>query len=135
MNAASQTRSGAQSVPARLRTWFVVHFVMDLLFAIPLLLVPVFTLETFGWSTVDPLASRLVGAALVGIGVESFLGRNASVESFHTMLRLKILWSLSACFGIALTIAQGAPVMAWGFLAIFAGFSVVWIYYWRALQR
>ncbi len=123
------------SVPVRLRWWFVVHFAVDLLFAIPLLLVPVFTLETFGWSTVDPLASRLVGAALIGIGVESFLGRNGSVESFRTMLRLKILWSVSASFGIALSIVQGAPALAWGFLAVFAGFSAVWMYYWRALRH
>ncbi|MEP6834674.1 MAG: hypothetical protein ABJB74_14860 [Gemmatimonas sp.] len=122
------------SVPAGLRRWFILHFVIDILFAIPLLLAPVFTLSSFGWSTIDPLASRLVGAALVGIGVESFLGRTGSVESFRTMLRLKILWSLAAGFGIALTIFQGAPTMAWVLLLIFGSFSGVWIYYWRRLR-
>ena len=45
------------------------------------------------------------------------------------MLRLKVLWSLSANLGIALSIAQGAPLMAWLFQAIFVAFSALWISY------
>ena len=123
------------SVPASLRTWFVVHAIVDLLFAVPILIDPAFTLKLFGWTIVDPLASRLVGAALIAIGTESYLGRNASLESFRTMLRLKVLWSLSASLGIALSIMQGSPVGAWFFLLIFVGFSVVWTSYWRRLSR
>ncbi len=116
-------------VPKSLRFWFVVHFWADIAFAVPLLLVPVQMLTVFGWSVIDPLTARLVGAALVGIGVESLLGRNASLDSFRTMLRLKVLWSLSANFGIALTIWQGAPPAAWLFQGIFAFFSSLWIYW------
>ncbi|MGE4234114.1 MAG: hypothetical protein AB7F43_12370 [Bacteriovoracia bacterium] len=118
-----------RSVPKSLRMWFVIHFLADIAFAIPLILVPVETLRIFGWTTIDPLATRLVGAALVGIGVESLLGRNASIESFQTMLRLKILWSVSANIGIALTILQGAPRAAWIFQGIFVSFSALWIFY------
>ncbi len=115
--------------PSSLRKWFVVHFWADILFAVPLLLFPIETLSFFGWTSIDPLTTRLVGAALVGIGVESLLGRNASLQSYQTMLRLKILWSLSANFGIALTIIQGAPRAAWLFQGIFLAFSGLWIYY------
>ena len=83
----------------------------------------------FGWTTIDPLTTRLVGAALVGIGVESFLARNASLESFQSLLRLKILWSLSANLGIALTLIEGAPRAAWLFQGVFVTFSAVWIFY------
>lgn len=116
-------------VPKALRFWFIVHFWADMVFAVPLLLVPVQMLTAFGWTVVDPLSARLVGAALVGIGVESLLGRNASLDSFRTMLRLKVLWSLSANFGIALTIWQGAPAAAWLFQGIFVFFSSLWIYW------
>ena len=61
-------------VPQVLKTWFVVHFVIDMLFAIPLMAAPVFTLELFGWSHVESIATRLVAAALFGIGIESYLG-------------------------------------------------------------
>jgi len=68
-------------VPKSLRVWFVIHFVADLLFALPLFFAPVFTLKLFGWETVDPATSRLVAAALFGIGIESLLGRNASADA------------------------------------------------------
>lgn len=122
-------------VPASLRLWFVIHCVADLMFAVPLFVAPVTTLELFGWTTVDPLVTRLVAAALVGIGVESYLGRHGTREQFRGMLRLKVLWSLTANAGIALSIAQGAPAMAWLFQAIFVGFSALWISYAVRLGR
>jgi hypothetical protein len=116
-------------VPANLRRWFVFHFVVDVVIAIPLLLFPEAVLTQLGWESVDPFASRLVGAALMGIGVESYLGRNAGVEVFRGMLNLKIIWSLSAIFGIGITMVSDGPDMGWAFLGIFLIFALVWIYY------
>jgi hypothetical protein len=113
-------------VPISLRRWFVVHFVADLLFAIPLLVAPVVTLRALGWTTIDPVAPRLVGAALAGIGIESLIGRNDSVDAFRAMLRLKCIWSGVAAVGLALSIFQGAPPITWAFLAVFVGFGVLW---------
>lgn len=121
-------------VPPALRRWFVVHCVADLVFAIPMMIAPVFTLELFGWQEVDPLTTRLVAAALVGIGVESYLGRGSDHAHYLGMLRLKVLWSGAANLGIALSIAQGAPAMAWLFQAIFAGFFALWVTYYRRLR-
>ncbi|MBD3390635.1 MAG: hypothetical protein GF410_01330 [Chitinivibrionales bacterium] len=116
-------------VPRGLRIWFVIHFAADILLALPLLCAPVRTLSLLGWSTIDPFGTRLVGAALMGIGLESLLGRNASAEVFRAMLNLKIIWSLGAITGIALSLAGGAPAMGWVFLAVFCVFSLTWIYY------
>lgn len=112
-----------------LRTWFVIHFVADLLFAIPLLFFPKILLDIFNWGTYDPILSRLVGAALMGIGVESLLGRNASVETFRGMLNLKVIWASCALFAFGAGIAEGAAPIAWGLMGIFALFWVVWVYY------
>ena len=117
-------------VPRALRTWFVIHFAADLLFAVPLLVAPGWFLRPFGWAQVDPVTSRLVGAALVGIGVESLLGRNAGRESFLTMLRLKILWSATATAGLVVSALQGGPPLTWLFVAIFGSFCALWSY-WR----
>ena len=116
-------------VPKALRFWFFVHFVVDVAFAIPLFLAPTKTMTLLGWTTVDPFCARLVGAALMGIGIESLLGRNADSNVFRGMLNLKVIWSLSAIAGIAMSMAQGAPTMGWVFLAIFCSFSGLWIYY------
>ena len=122
-------------VPDSLRFWFVIHFVLDVVFAIPLLVAPEFTLSLFGWTTIDPLATRLVSAALMGIGVESLLGRNATAEVYRAMLNLKIIWSLSAVVGIAASMAAGGPVMGWVILGIFGAFCILWIHYRIRLRR
>ncbi|MCJ7717460.1 MAG: hypothetical protein MUO54_13195 [Anaerolineales bacterium] len=122
-------KSSEKQVPNSLRVWFVIHFAVDMLFAIPLLFFPEVILPLLGWDVVDPVMSRLVGAALLGIGGESLLGRKANREVFLAMLNLKILWASGAVLGIGLGIAAGAPPLAWGFLVIFAAFLGVWVYY------
>jgi len=87
-----------------------------------------------GWNPIDPIASRVVGAALMGIGIESYQGRNASIEVFRAMLNLKVTWSSSAILGIWLGIWMGGAKTGWLFLGIFVIFWVVWIYYWRELR-
>ena len=122
-------KSAEKQVPGSLRIWFVIHFAVDMLFAIPLLFFPEILLPLLGWTVVDPITSRLVGAALLGIGGESLLGRNASKEVFLAMLNLKILWAAGAVIGIALGIAAGGPPLAWALLVIFTVFLGVWGYY------
>lgn len=127
----------AESAPAALRRWFIAHFIIDLLFALPLIIAPVWLLNLFGWQQVDPFTARLAAAALFGIGIESWLGRNASLEGYRQMLNLKVIWSLAAVVGILVSIlqdAQGRPPAAWGILAIFVIFNLVWVY-WRIRLR
>ncbi|HEY5730600.1 MAG TPA: hypothetical protein VIS72_11145 [Anaerolineales bacterium] len=121
-------------VPDSLRTWFVIHFVADMLTGIPLLLFPELIMPFLGWTMIDPIATRVVGAALMGIGIESYLGRNAGIEVFRAMLNLKVIWSSSAILGIGLGIWKGGAQAGWLFLSIFFIFWCVWVYYWRRLK-
>jgi hypothetical protein len=116
-------------IPAGLRTWFLIHFIVDMLFAIPLLLFPEVIMPWFGWEYVDPVMSRLVGAALLGIGGESLFSRTAALDTFRALLRLKIIWAGGAVLALGLGLLSGGPLAAWGFLAVFMGFLGVWIYY------
>ena len=118
-----------KKIPKSLRIWFIIHFIMDILFGLPLLLFPAWTLQLFGFTAVETFTARLVGAALLGIGGVSLWMHNEGMESYRTMLRLKIIWSVSAIIGIFLSVMFGAPSTAWFFLAIFVVFSVVWIYF------
>ncbi|NQT27302.1 hypothetical protein HQ585_18255 [candidate division KSB1 bacterium] len=117
-------------IPKSLRIWFVIHFIMDVITGLPLLIAPVAVLTLLGWRTVDPIATRLVGAALLGIGIESFLGRNAGLEAYRGMLNLKIIWSATALAGFVLSIiTTTVPPAIWLFIGIFAIFHGVWICY------
>jgi hypothetical protein len=116
----------SDTVPRALRGWFILHFWADILFAVPLFIAPRWFLGNLGWTEVDPISSRIVAAALFGIGIQSWLGRNESRATFRAMLTLKVIWSSSATAGIVLSALQGGPAAAWGFAAIFAGFCAVW---------
>ena len=76
-----------------------------------------------------PFAARLFAAALLGIGIESLLGRNTSVEAYRAMLNLKIIFSGSAILGILITMSAGGPPLAWLFLGVFVVFCAVWVTY------
>jgi hypothetical protein len=116
-------------LPASLRLWFVIHAAVDVAAALPLLLAPAATLGLLGWGCVDPVATRLVGAALLGIGGQSFLMRNAGVEAYRAVLGLKVIWSLAACFALFAAIGVGAPPATWAFLGIFIVFAGVWVHH------
>ncbi len=116
-------------IPRGLRHWFIIHFIVDIIFAVPLILFPEIVLPIIGWTDVDPLTTRLVGAALFGIGVESLLSKNSSANVFGALLDLKILWSSAAIVGILFAILAGAPKISWLFLGTFVLFLAVWSYY------
>ena len=122
-------------VPSSLRTWFVVHFITDIVFAIPLLIDPQWTLSLLGWppDAVDPINARISASALMGIGVESWLSRDAAVEVYRAMLSLKSIWSVCACTSVfwvmVSTSLEEPPWGGWLIFGIFLSFSGVWNYY------
>ena len=123
------------AVPPSLRTWFLVHCVIDVLVAVPLFVAPRALLTLLGWTEVDPAMSRVVAAALLGIGLQSALGRGASVEVYRAMLTLMVIWSGAAVVGIAVSRIGGAPPMAALFLVVFVVFSAIWWRYRLQLAR
>ena len=137
MNKRSDSIIEETNVPKGLKFWFVVHFAVDMIFAIPMMLFPTAFLTLFGWEVIDPVSTRVVAAALFGIGTQSFLGRNEGPESYRGMLNLKIIWSIAAMIGIGISLlegAQGEAPLGWAVWGVFLFFSVIWIY-WRIKLR
>ena len=99
-------KSVIPDVPSSLRVFFIVHFAIDVVFAIPLFFFPIEFLEYVGWEFVDPVTARIVAAALFGIGIESLIGSRASNESFLSLLNLKIVFSFAATVGIIVSIGE-----------------------------
>ena len=122
----------SSTVPSSLRAWFIVHFIADLLFAIPLLIDPQWTLSLLGWSpdAVDPINARISASALMGIGIESWLSRDASIEVYRAMLSLKSIWSVCAWASVlwvmVSTPSERTPWGGWVIFGIFLSFSGIW---------
>lgn len=122
-------------LPRGLKTWFILHFIVDILFAIPLILFPDVMMSFFDIASYDLLTPRLVGAALVGIGGVSFVVRNEGRIVYNALLNLKILWSFSAMLGIAIYLLEGGSKMSWILFTVFLIFAGVWNYYKVILNR
>ena len=118
-----------QNIPPSLKFYFTIHFIVDILFALPLIIAPHWILSFFGFTVITPLLARLVGAALVGIGVTSLFTKTK--EQFEIMLTLKIIWSVAAIIGLLWSLAEGAPASVWSIVVVFVFFSGLWMMYYR----
>jgi hypothetical protein len=121
-------------VPKNLRIWFKIHFLVDLLFAIPLFLIPDQFLIIFGIVVLDPLFARLVAAALFGIGGASWLMRKSNVETYFAMLWLKLIWSSFAIIALGISLTLGGPWPVWIIFSTFVVFWLAWVYYLKLLR-
>jgi ADP-ribose pyrophosphatase YjhB (NUDIX family) len=118
-----------KKVPQSLRTWFFVHFLVDIVIALPLIVAPEAFLSLLNWGVIDPIAARLVGAALFAIGVESLWMKDSTLPAYLSMLRLKILWSSAGLIALLFGVLQQASSSAWIFIGMFTVFLCVWVYY------
>ena len=125
-------------VPPTLRAWFIAHAVACLVAALALFFEPEMVLRRLGWVAIDPITARLAGAALLAIGGQSLLVRNAGVETYRTMLGLLVIWSLASALGLFVGVGEGAPSAAWALMSISVVFAGVWVHHairFRQLRR
>ena len=113
-------------VPKSLKNWFLIHFAVDLIAAVPLIFFTPWVVSTFSLEDMSFVALRLVGAALLGIGGTSFVAHNAGLESYKNLLVLKIIWSTSAIFGLTLSLMESYSLTILSVLIVFAVFSSIW---------
>ena len=122
-------------IPPSLRIWFIIHGIVDLLFAIPLVSYPKQTLTFLGWTIIDPFATRLVGAALLGMGLVSLVEVKKDIEHYRSLLNFKMTWSFFAIIGVFMSIMEGAPPFGWVVFIIFVVFFGVWTHYLKKLRE
>lgn len=113
-------------IPSSLRQWFVVHAVIDVVCGLPLLLFPELLLPRLGWATVDPVMTRLVGAALLAIGGQAWRSRDAGVDVYRALLGVNVVWSAMVIVGMAIAIGRGAPSAAFAVLSASLALCGVW---------
>jgi len=118
-----------KKIPKSLKLWFLIHFIVDVVFAVPLLFFPEWVLKVMGLVIVESITARLVGAALLGIGGAIYFARKKTFEAYEVLLSFKIIWALGAIVGLAIELYKGAESSLWVILGVFAIFATVWIYF------
>ena len=117
-------------MPKSLRYTFGVHALVALLLGAALLLAPGRFLGLFGWAPVDPLLSRVLGAALIALAWTSFRGYRASSRAQVALLiEAEAAFCVLASVGILRHIlASNWPWYVWTMLVVFILFAVAWVW-------
>jgi len=125
-------------VSQSLKTWFFIHFLLDVGFGLPLLFIPSQFLSIMGWGHVDPIFVRLFAAAILGIAVGSWLARNSGVEIYRVMLNIKLIWVGVGLLGMVISLWEAGwqvTWFAWFIVVILLVFIVVWTYFKNQIKR
>ena len=143
-------------VSSGLRTTFLVHLVISALLGIALFLVPGRSLNLLGWvpdwvqlpntdqsipgqTFVDPVVTRILGAALLALALSSFRGWSSSAPT-RKWSEVALLVELETVFNVlgALAVLAGVflmdrnmPVIGWGLLVVQIAFAVAFGLAWR----
>jgi len=116
-----------------LKTTFLIHFIVALLFGLGFLLIPNLLGNWYGLKVQDWTGYRLLGGALLGFGVSSWLCYKAnSLESIRIVVVMEIVWPiLGALVIIYALLFAGYPALAWINAVIFAAFAIAfgWFYF------
>ncbi len=114
-----------------LRYTFLVHAVVALLFGAPLLIAPGRTLELFGWTPIDPIMSRLYGAALLGLAWASYRGWRAAVRGdVLILLQAEAVFTVLGSLGLLRHLLSGSwPWYVWLIFIVMVLFAIAWIYH------
>ncbi len=119
-----------KAMSSGLRTTFLVHAIISILFGVPYLLVPEMVGGIIQWDMSDS-AYRILGAAVLAIGVSSWLAYRASVwGEVRITVQFEIVWTVLAAAVTAWALFTGAmPTFAWLNLAVFVVFAVLFGYF------
>ena len=113
-----------------LKTLFGVHAVVALLFGAPLLIAPGRVLVWLGWAPIDPVLSRVLGAALLALGWSSFRGwQTAAQRDVRVLVEMEAVFTVLGCVGLLRHLLVGRwPVVPWVVFGVLAAFGVAWIF-------
>jgi Co/Zn/Cd efflux system component len=120
-----------------LRVIFMVHAIVSAVLGALFLIIPGRFLGLFGWAPIDPIISRLLGAAFLALAWGSYRGWRASEKAQVAILvELEAVFCVLASAGLLRHLLVAAwPWYVWLLFAGFAVFAIAWIYALVTMRR
>jgi hypothetical protein len=114
-----------------LKYTFLIHVVVSLIFGAALLLAPGRTLGIFGWTPIDPLISRLLGAALLALAWSSYRGWGASsYEQVSVLVEMEVIFTVFGSVGLLRHLLKAwYPWYVWFVFAVLLVLAIAWTYH------
>ncbi len=119
-------------ISSGLKTTFLVHFILGLVFGLIYLLIPGTFFKIFNWPVPDHTAYRLLGAATLGFAAGSWFGYKAVTwDQVRIVVLTELVWPpLGALVNLWGLLSGALPAWGWINFVILAGFAVAfWIFY------
>ena len=109
-----------------LRTVFLVHSVVGLVFGLSMLFAPEWLGDLTNWPVQDVAVYRLMGGAMLGYAASSILAYRENIwEKVIIIIRTEIVWTaLATLIFVWAVLFGGAPAIAWLYALLMAGFCV-----------
>ena len=116
-----------------LRTTFLIHALVTLIFGIAFYFVPGIWANLVKWTPFDATMTQLMGAAGLAIGVSSWLGYKAeSWKEVRITVQSDIVLTVAgSLIGLYAYFFAGAPLFIWVIIIVMATFGALWIYFFR----
>jgi threonine/homoserine/homoserine lactone efflux protein len=112
-----------------LKGLFLVHAIVGVIVGLPLLLAPGRAADFLQWAPVDPLVTRMFGAALLALAVGSARGFLAREKAqVKTILEMDIVFCALSAAGLARHLFKASyPAIVWVIFGTFLVFGLAWI--------
>lgn len=111
-----------------LRTTFLSHAAVAGIPGLLLLLIPGRFLLALGWAPIDPVLSRVLGAAFLALAWSSFrCWRAADQAETRILVELELAFTTLACVGLLRHLLFGRwPFVVWLLFAVFVLYALAW---------
>ena len=118
-------------ISSGLKTLFLVHFVLGLVFGLLYLLIPGVFMGWFGVPVTDDVVYRTAGAAVLAFTASSwYCYKAAEWDKVKIVVQAEIVWTVLATLVLLYGLLfAGQPAAEWINTIIMAGFAVAFIYY------
>lgn len=109
-----------------LKTTFLIHFVIALLFGLGFLLIPGVVGSIYGLNVQEPEIYRLLGGAMLGFAVSSWLSYQATGwESVRIVVVMELVWTvLGTLVMLYALLLAGFSMLGWLNAVILAAFAI-----------
>jgi hypothetical protein len=116
-----------------LKYTFLVHAIVAVIIGLGLVLVAQWFLDLVNWTPSDPTMARAYGAALLAIGVSSWLGYMATEwKQVRIVVRMEnVLTIVGFLESLYSVLFADGPAFVWSNVAITGIFGILFIYFGR----